>query len=1034
MNKKSCLWMALFALIIICIAGIALVYFQARARAFNSRPLVLIHSPINHEQFAPGEGALVHATARSERGVKRVEFWADGALLAVQEPPESGPLSPLVLSARWQAGPLGSHVLLVRAVSGDGVEGQSTVAVEVVGEEEAALGGHIVQAGETLESIAAQYGVSPADVAALNPDVDPGGITPGDELIVPGGSGAGEGEDGGEPAPVAWDEEGPPNPLAPAPGSGLTILEYFFPDLNELVASADPVPLRVEVLSLETGAEYEGLHCYVGLAGDPPRWVPDADFDQTTDESFAALGGGLWDVAEYLSGEAARIITWPGNQPLSLDATCVGILGGGTDAVELGRLLLEIPPSEWDGVPRWSPEVSNEGSFRLEYRIGSSTEQGHGIPIWLDPTMTPPTNLTLAGWWSAGHSLYWSYEPRPDEEPIDGFRIYLNGTLLWVEPADARTSALPSQWLFPCVEPYTLTVTAFREGYPDGPESMPSTPPVIIEAEPEHCQGVVYVTFLNLITHDLGGDGRYEDRSGDVGPAYGYFYGNDQQVSFDGRPGGRGLSHNTEYVVRDLWHLSGLSQLRVELAEGEHLAVGFHIDNEDTGRCNDSDDPGCDNLVCEGEDWFDVDVDTTSAERTLLSRDGRCEVTYTLALGAGFPAEGYGGEIPLPWLSVEDVTMVEASQLRIRVRNSGRASWPSREVKVAIARPTGEIVHVLSWPDISLAPGETTILQTATMDFGALPVCVILDPDNEVEEEIDRLASRGILSRGASCMQLPDLVITGVEYDPGASRLLVTVQNQGEGLLENRTIALSHSPLGGGPPAAPGEHPFISLGPWETTVLTMTAPESIHSQWSEGYVVTVDPNNLIAESNNDNNSHTVPAGTRLRLVWTDIRAPWQARNRVEYELSAFIVSAGSRRQVANWKITQDIDWDSCGHDVSHGECDKIFERESPYDTNWFNIAGDEALEINVFIGHERPLEDDFGHTFTWLATGETYGVADGWGAGDPDPLRGCTRVHEGPGDHGWVLGSYSEWAPSLGYWHDWNWYVNFNLCRENAGD
>ena len=57
----------------------------------------------------------------------------------------------------------------------------------------------------------------------------------------------------------------------------------------------------------------------------------------------------------------------------------------------------------------------------------------------------------------------------------------------------------------------------------------------------------------------------------------------------------------------------------------------------------------------------------------------------------------------------------------------------------------------------------------------------------------------------------------------------------------------------------------------------------------------------------------------------------------------------------------------------------------------------------------------------------------GWGAGDWDNLHACTDVLEGPGDHGWVLGSYSEWAPTLGYWHDWDWYVNFNLCREPAG-
>jgi hypothetical protein len=214
----------------------------------------------------------------------------------------------------------------------------------------------------------------------------------------------------------------------------------------------------------------------------------------------------------------------------------------------------------------------------------------------------------------------------------------------------------------------------------------------------------------------------------------------------------------------------------------------------------------------------------------------------------------------------------------------------------------------------------------------------------------------------------------------------------------------------------------------------MTADESLHSQWSEGYVVTVDPDNLVTESNNENNSYTVPGGTRLRLAWERIMAPYEARNRVEFELRAFVVSAGSRRQVADWHISQNIDWDSCGHDLTHGECDKRFAPLSPFDTDWFYIAGDEALEINVTVNHELPVRDDFEHTFTWLAASETYRVADGWGAGDLDPNRGCTLVDEGPGDHGWVLGRFSDWAPSLGYWHDWRWYVNFNLCQENDGD
>jgi LysM repeat protein len=1024
------------ALVLLCAAAVAVVYSQVRARAFASRPLVLIHSPINHEQAQFGEGMLVHATARSARGVKRMELWVDDLFIAARDNPTQGPASPLVISESWTPSSMGSHVLVVHAVSADGVDGQATIIVEAVGEEAATLGGHTVQAGETVASIAEEHGVSPEELGRLNPDVGSGGVAPGDDLTVPGGEEASEeppADSESAPQDESAVEEPAPNPEEAPPGDFLhVLLSVIAVDFGAAAAPSDePLSLRIEALSIQTDAAYEGVHCYIGMADALPRWYPDADGDQTTDESFAASGDRMWNVAEHLSGEAAPVITWPGNQNLSLDATCVGVQGGGTEAVELGRLLLEIPPSAWDGVSRWSPVVSNEGSFSLEYRVGPAA--GGGVTIGLDPSMTPPTNLTLSSTVIFGNSLYWSYEPRPDEEPIDGFRIYLNGTLLWVEPADARTTTLPNQWMFPCAEPYTFTVTAFRGTYPDGPESTPSEPPVVIEAEPAHCQRVVYVTFLNLTTHELGGDGSREDRSGDVGPIYGSVYANDGQVGLDGRAGGWGLTDNSQYVIRDLvrdWGGSSPAQLRIELAEQEALEVGFRLKDADTGFCHDSGDTGCDDLVCEAEVLRDVDIDTTPDVRTIVSHNGRCEMTYTLGLGAGFPAEAYGGELPLPWLTVDEVTMAENSQIRIHVRNSGRSAWPSREVKAAIVRPTGEAVTTLSWPDISLEPGETTILQYTTMDFGPLPVCAILDPANEVGEWGDALETAGVIQAHAPvCMKLPDLVINDVEYDPGAGHLLVTVQNQGEGRLDNRTLNFKHGPLDAEPTGPFADHPSITLEPGASSVLPLTIAGTLGSERPHGYVVKVDPDDLVEESNDENNSYAVPAGTQLRINWTHITAPWQARNRVEFELRAYVVSAGSRTQVVDWRLS-DIDWDSCTHDLTHGECFKIWQPDTPYESPMFPIDGDEALEINVTATHSMPLEDDFGHTFTWLAVAESYTASDGWGAGDYDPTnRSCDTVDEGPGDHGWTLGRYSEWAPTLGYYHDWQWYVNFNVCK-----
>jgi LysM repeat protein len=1022
------------ALAIVCVAAVALVYVQARTRALKSRPLVLILSPVNHEQVRAGDGVVVHATARSKGGVNRVEFWADGELLAVRDREASGPVSPLMLTASWQSDSPGSHVLLVRAIAADGAEGQATVAIETVGESQAALGGHVVAEGETLESIADEYGVSPEELEALNPDLDPGRMAPGDEWTVPGGAGAGEelpGEGGVSEPPTSGGEEPAPHDGAPG-GLADVVDDMGMPEdwIRHARLAGETLSLRIEALSLQTDAAYEALHCYIGLGGNPPRWYPDADGDQATDESFGSLSDGRWDAAQHLGGESALVIPWPGDQSISIDASCVGVLGSGTEAVELGRLVMDIPPEAWDGVARQSPEVSAEGSFSLEYRVGPADEESHGIPIWLDETMTRPTDLQLQ---PRGFGLWWQYRLGENEEPIDGFRIYLNETLLWVEPPDSRTTDLPREWLFPpCGESFTFTVTAFREGYPDGPESRPSDPPVIIESDPERCGPRWTAAFLTLTTQDLGGDGRYEDRSGDVGPAYGYFYANDEQVSFDGRNeswGGLGLNHNSQYGVDDLtasanWAGSGPAQFRIELAEDEALTLGFHIDEENTGRCHDSDDPGCDDLVCEGDVTFFPSL-TASDEGAIQSRAGQgyCEVSYTLVPAWDSPAVEAGGGVPLPWLVVEDVAIGEANQVRVHVRNSGAASWASRDLTVELLRPTGESIASQTWPGFSLAPEETAILADPVL-VAQEPVCVLLDPDREVAQEIDGLESLGVLSRRPVCMDLPDLVITGVEYDPEGGRELVTVQNQGDGTLDFRSVGLTVDPIDEDVPGALSALPGIYLDSGGTVVLSLSS--SFHSRWFDGYTVTVDPDDEIAETENGNNSFTVSGGAHLELEVDAIEVPYPARNRTEFQILASARSAGTSRPLVDWTIqTDDVDPFYCDRQFG---CTRTFI-EDEYHTE-FDIAGDETLWITIFANLERAMEDDWGHTFTWMSAAWDFTGEDNWGAGGFDPVAGCTMIDAGPGNHGWVLGRFIQYDVTE---EDQPWVVGFNLCTHAGG-
>jgi len=114
-----------------------------------------------------------------------------------------------------------------------------------------------------------------------------------------------------------------------------------------------------------------------------------------------------------------------------------------------------------------------------------------------------------------------------------------------------------------------------------------------------------------------------------------------------------------------------------------------------------------------------------------------------------------------------------------------------------------------------------------------------------------------------------------------------------------------------------------------------------------GYSVTVDPDETITEGNISNNIFSVEPATRLWLSWYSIKSPWDKRGRVEYSLDAYIVSGGERRQIADWNIRQDIDW--AGSCSWRSYCNKIFgfNPGNEYETRWFEIYGDEMLEIET---------------------------------------------------------------------------------------
>lgn len=934
-------------------------YTVSRQNNLQSRPLVLIHSPVNHEQILNGEAVNIHATARSKRGVTRMELWLDDRLFAVQPAGEDGAQSPFVLNESWLATASGPHVIQVRAVSANGIEGQATITVEV--SESGQVLSHTVAEGETFDDIAEEFGLTSAELAALNPDTSPGELAPGDSLAV--AEDTGEAEDGGSPpaAPEipAAEDSTPPEADAPEPGSFFELGTFFGVfEIFDPVSSA-PLELRLEVLSLETSQAYDTLHCYIGVGDLLPRWYPDADFDQLTDESFALTDTG-WNVDDYYAGANAPLFAWPGNQSLPFSVECVGVLGG-VDAVPAGSLALAVPPEAWDGITRTEASSGEGASFQIQYRILHADSAPRGIPIFIDPSMTAPNNLWIE---DRRYALHWDYEPRPDEPGIEGFRIYLNGTLQWsVRGSNVRQSDLPPEWFRPpCGDEYQLSVSAYRYGHPDGPESVLAMPPVSMVTPPDQCQKRIEVTFISLETFDLGSDGRYEDRTGDVGPVYGSFYANERQFSIDTRPpeGGNawvdnplGLEHNRLYSFSEMaadsfWGFSGNPYTVVEIEPGGTFRFGFSLMDQDTGRCHDSGDPGCDDLVCAGASFILQDhfgnLDTEQ-EQTLRSDNERCAVTVRFGPAPGSIVGSAGAGPALPLLTIRNYRIEDATNtIRYEIENSGSGTWPTQPLELWYTDRAGNRLDSQRLADFRLEPGQARAMEYVSR-FNPPDVCIALDPNNA---RLERFEAEGILGTARSfCPNQPDLVITEVEYDPENSTLVINIQNIGEQELVGRDLRIDIPGETSGTTALSITQPVVHLRRYGSLPLVIPVTAEQREFLAGGYRVRIDPQNRIAESNEDNNEYRVAGSIQYWVTWHSgctsgyvVGLP----NDIHMRLDASLLGSLGEQALFTWHAPEvtgysTFEYKCWGYD--HPESDPTYVSER------FFLAGDQQLKIRV---------------------------------------------------------------------------------------
>jgi hypothetical protein len=958
MKNRKFLIIGLITLVLLCLVTIGVYSFIRQINQGKELPMIQIHQPANHEQLPYGKGVIIHTTGYAQSGVSSLELWVDDHFISAKTPPSVQISTELPLSAAWVPYPLGNHRIIIRATSKDGGTNQVSILVEAVDFVGQQPTSYVIREGDTIESVAEAFDISEESILEVNEELDQGGaLEVGDELTLPPGereipdlfdgrsADSESGSTSDELEPELESEDEPPEP-------SLEIDPSIFELLSTVFTAQIPTQLQIEVLSLQTEDPYNFLHCYASLADAIPQWMPDDDFNQTTDESFFSMAGvgRNWDVASHLAGENAMDLAWVMSEPVPMELSCMGIRDGGLEAVELGRVTDEIEPSQW-GVIQSAYSIGGESSFHLSYKV-SFPAKG------LDTSITPPSNVNTN---EENHIMSWDY---PDEEleNIDGFAILLNDTLQWTVHQSIQEVDIPPEWfILPCGDEYRFTVIAYRIDYPEGDYSLPSEPAIITGGEVggEGCNRTILVSFETLTTGDLGRN---------PSPVYGSLYANDQLLAFDGRPieddnfpTTFGLRSNEVYDISRIMYGFGDNQteLVVELPPGRwdveegSLWLGFDIYQSRE-------------KVCAGEvsipenRYAGTYHGMIQTESPVGFFPDWCIVNYTIHPVGETPVVEPGAPPPLPNLVVEEISPdLGSGRPRIHIRNTGLATWSEQDIVLKVTSIEGEQIGIYEWPDLTLAPGEKLILSHGGLNpVPPLGICVLIDPENEVEEEIDRKISEGILlERHTYCRPLPDLTIEQVTYDSAFSQLHIDIKNQGQrpitsaddgGSLINANLAVWLVFDEGRPLIQ--EYSELDLDLRQTKTLLWPLNEVERDRMREGYTVIINPGQSIAEIDYSNNEYQVESTSKLRILW---KAGWAnfcetgntliygenigGKNTWQMHFTASVQGAEITQRVVDWESPEfEINWrDGGGGDPW---C-------RVYLSDWFEVAGDESLVI-----------------------------------------------------------------------------------------
>lgn len=268
-NKGKILLISLLILVVV-IAAIAAFFIFRHPKATDLPPIVSIDTPASGNLAEINVSLGIQAQAEDFPGVKRVELYADGALVAVQESDLANGGNPLILNQSWTPLTLGRHALVARGYDSSGKFGDSTVVyVDVVELISPSMTINVdeLQHGDSIPSpslgqIADAGGVSVDDLLGVNPSLsgtDPNApLPPGTVVTVPRTPAPAPSETGGTPpVPLAGTPAAPTNLTGTIDCSTAQISWTASPEADNgyavyRISPADMSPVRVATVGRGT--------------------------------------------------------------------------------------------------------------------------------------------------------------------------------------------------------------------------------------------------------------------------------------------------------------------------------------------------------------------------------------------------------------------------------------------------------------------------------------------------------------------------------------------------------------------------------------------------------------------------------------------------------------------------------------------------------------------------------------------------------------------------------------------------------------